>query len=156
MASRFASVTSYAKYKLLSSYRVNTVTRLSLRDELEKVTLPACFQDFSVRFPSMVSEMGVFKEVILREVLIVKLQLVVFDIPPPVPVTVIGYVPVKAESDVLKVKVVEKLGEPEVGENEAVTPEGNPEILCDTGLEVPERREVVIAVEFDEPLITDT
>ncbi len=36
---------------------------------------------------------------------------VVFVIPPPVPVTVTLYVPVRTESDVLMVKIVEQFGE---------------------------------------------
>ncbi len=76
---------------------------------------------------------------------------VVFVIPPPVPVTVTLYVPAVVEADVFIVSVVEQLGEHESGENEAVTPEGNPEIVYDTGSVVPETRDEVIVVEPDEP-----
>ncbi len=44
------------------------------------------------------------------EELTVKLQLVVLLIPPPVPVTVMVYVPVGVEPDVLIVNVVEQSG----------------------------------------------
>jgi hypothetical protein len=50
---------------------------------------------------------------------------------PAVPVTVRGYVPIAAVPE-LRVRVVEQVGVQEVGENEAVAPEGRPEAESET------------------------
>jgi hypothetical protein len=53
--------------------------------------------------------------------------------PPPEPVTVSGYVPGVAVPDTAIVRVEENVGVPLVGLNDAVTPEGWPEMLSATG-----------------------
>ncbi len=66
-------------------------------------------------------------------VVTVRLKVVVLVTPPPVPVTVIGNVPVGVEREVVMVKVVEHVGLQLVGENEAVAPVGSPETEKLTG-----------------------
>lgn len=62
----------------------------------------------------------------------VRAKLVVFVIPPPVPVTVIVEVPAGVEPLVLTVKVEEQVRLQLAGEKEAVTPLGRPEIENET------------------------
>ena len=68
----------------------------------------------------------------------VKLKVVVLDTSPPVPMTVIVWVPAGMVAGILIVSVVEELGEQEGGENEAVAPIGKPETEKETGLVIPE------------------
>ncbi len=62
----------------------------------------------------------------------VRLKVVVFETPPPVPLTVMGYVPVGVEVRVVMVNVAEQVGLQLPGENEAVVPAGSPEMEKET------------------------
>ena len=59
--------------------------------------------------------------------LVVKLNVVVLVIPPPVAVTVMVELPAGVEAVVLMVRVDEQAGLHEAEEKEAVAPEGSPE-----------------------------
>src|SRR5439155_1650496 len=74
----------------------------------------------------------------------VKLKVVVLLTPAPVPVTVTVAVPVVADDAVVRVRVVEHVGEHAVGENAAVTPEGSPDAEKDTDCAVPETSAALI------------
>ncbi len=81
--------------------------------------------------------------------------MVILVTPPPVPVTVMGNVPVGVATEVAMVKVVEQLGLQLAAENEAVAPEGSPETEKLTGCGVPDMREAVMVSDIDWPLLTD-
>ena len=79
---------------------------------------------------------------------------VVCDIIPDVPVTVIVAVPTVADDDAVNVNVVEQAGLHDVGENVAVTPEGNPDTEYDTDCVVPLTRLAVIVFVIEYPCVT--
>ena len=76
---------------------------------------------------------------------------VVLDRLPLVPITLMVDVPGGADSIAAKVKVVEQVGLHEVGENEGVTPLGNPVMVYETACEVPETKLAVIAFVTEPP-----
>ena len=57
----------------------------------------------------------------------IRVKVVVLVVPPPMAVTVIVELPRGVEAGVVIVRVVERLGEQETGEKEAVAPTGRPE-----------------------------
>ena len=57
----------------------------------------------------------------------VKLKVVVFETPSPVPVTLMVYVPTGVKAVVVMVKMVEQGGLQVIGEKAAVAPEGRPD-----------------------------
>src|SRR5881409_654285 len=84
----------------------------------------------------------------------VKLKLVVWVTPPPVPVTVMVEVPVGVVEDVLMVKLVEQVGEHAVEENNALAPVGNPEAEKDTDCVVPDTSAALMELETEAPWLT--
>jgi len=86
--------------------------------------------------------------------LTLKVKEVVCVIPPPVPVTVIGYEPVGVDDEVEMVKVEEKVGLPDCGLKEAEAPEGRPEAERLTVCVEPLSKVAVIVVEPEEPADT--
>ena len=84
----------------------------------------------------------------------VKVNVVVWDREPAVPVTVIVDVPVGVDAEVVTVTVDEHVGLHDPGENEAVAPLGRPEAANVTGCVVPEASVAVIELETDCPCTT--
>src|SRR5206468_3874512 len=85
----------------------------------------------------------------------VRVKLVVWVTPPPLPVTVMVAGPVGVLAAVVRVRVVEHVGVQEVLEKEALAPAGSPEAEKVTGCEVPETRVAVMVFVTDEPCVTD-
>ncbi len=85
----------------------------------------------------------------------VKLKLVDFVIPPPLPVTVIVLGPAGVETDVSMLRVVEQVGVHEVEEKDTVAPVGRPETEKKTSSGVPEARVAVTMLVADDPWVTD-
>ncbi len=77
----------------------------------------------------------------------VRLYVAFLIMPPPAPLTVIGYVPGEVEVKVDIVNVEELVGYKDDGLNEHNTPEGSPEHENDTGCEVPDTRVAVAVVD---------
>src|SRR5206468_832885 len=87
--------------------------------------------------------------------LTVRVKLVVWVTPPPLPVTVMGKGPVGVLAEVVRVRVVEHVGVHEGAEKEALAPVGSPDAEKVTGCEVPETRVAVMVFVTDEPCVTD-
>jgi hypothetical protein len=85
----------------------------------------------------------------------VKLNDVIRVTPPPVADTVMVEVPAAAAPVVLMVIVEEQVGLQLADENEAVTPEGNPDAENVTACVVPETNVEVIVLDTEEPAVTD-
>jgi hypothetical protein len=81
----------------------------------------------------------------------VKVNAVVWDKEPAVPVTVIVDEPVGVDVAVVRVNVVEQAGLQDPGENVAVAPDGKPDAENDTDCVVPETSVAVTMLEIDCP-----
>ena len=86
--------------------------------------------------------------------LTVNVKAEVLVIPPPAAVIVTEALPVAAEAEAERVKVLEQLGGQEAGAQLPVTPEGNPEIEKDTAWAVPETKEAVRLLVPEPPWVT--
>ncbi len=85
----------------------------------------------------------------------VKVNVVVRDREPPVPVTVIVDDPGGVDAEVVSVSVDVQFGLHDAGENEAVVPVGRPEAANETDCVVPEVRAAVIVLDTACPWTTD-
>jgi hypothetical protein len=81
--------------------------------------------------------------------LTVKVNAVLWDRDPDVPVTVIIELPVGVDADVEIVSVELQVGTHDAGEKEAVAPDGRPEAVKETEAAVPETRVAVIVLVTD-------
>jgi hypothetical protein len=86
---------------------------------------------------------------------VVRLNVVVLVIPPPVAVTVMVELPAGVEAVVLMVMVEEQAGLQEAVENEAVAPVGRPEAENETAWALPDAKVVPIELVTEEPATTD-
>ena len=71
-----------------------------------------------------------------------------------IPVTVIVLVPIAAIELAVKVNTVEQVGLHDIGENEAVTPVGNPVTEYETASVVPDTKVAIIVFEVELPCVT--
>jgi hypothetical protein len=85
----------------------------------------------------------------------VKSKVVVLLTPPPVAVTVTGYVPGRVEELLSRVRVLEHVGVQLFEENEALAPVGKPEVKKETNWELPELRFAVMVLVVENPWVTD-
>ena len=83
----------------------------------------------------------------------VRLKDVERDIPPPLPVTAMGKVPVGVELLVITVKVEEQDGPQDTVEKEELTPPGNPDTEKEIGLPLPDFSAALMAFCAEEPFL---
>src|SRR5206468_432696 len=106
-----------------------------------------CVTDLSPPFDSEKSK--------VEGALTVRVKLVVWVTPPPLPVTVMGKGPVGVLAEVVRVRVVEHVGVHEGAEKEALAPVGSPDAEKVTRCQLPALWRAVMVFVIDEPCVTD-